>query len=68
MKTRPSTEGVKYTNDHQSFRVIVERRALWGRKITKRMGSNPGHSPREDWASTRGNVSQMGGLQIGGLH
>ena len=26
-----------------------------GREIAKRTGSNPGHGPRGDWASTLGN-------------
>ena len=31
-------------------------------EVHKRMGSNPGHGSREDWASTRGNDSKMCGV------
>ena len=40
--------------------------------ISECMGSNPGHNLRGDWASTRGNSSEMGELSgrrspLGGL-
>ena len=33
-----------------------------GLGIPERMGSNPGYGLSEDWASTRGNDPQVGGL------
>ena len=43
-----------------------------GFEIPECMGSNPGHSLSEDWASTQGNSSEMGGFsckrsRLGGL-
>ena len=52
--------------------VQWNRLCFRGRGIPKCMGSNPGHILSGDWASTRGNSSQMGELSdrrspLGGL-
>ena len=48
-------------------RGIEEPLASGGLGIPERMGSNPGYGLSEDWASTRGNGSQVVGFQIRGV-
>ena len=54
----------QYT-DEKGHRGTVEQSALWSLGIPECMGSNLGHGLSGDWASTRGDGSQMGGLSNG---